>query len=162
MLLASIARLLDATCPSAIGAFVGAVYVDAVNGGLPKWLWPHVAKKGLKRLVPFLAYTNAATAVIAVVWSVAIGASHAHVHPATVFGAHSAAPCIAMNETALGCDFSEPTSTALGLTRPQRVTVNSFAELSAIATAAPMRLDVVGVRATENGQSVKLETRQIN
>lgn len=160
--IASVSRLIDAACPSAVVGFVVSVYVNAVNGGSGKWTRPHVADECVERRLPFMAYANAATAVVLVIGSICGTAAHAHVHPAMVFGAEAGPASVAVFQAPLGSDFSEPATATLSATTLQLVAVNCWTDSSAVTSTFPVRLQMVGFCATENGQAIEFATNQID
>ena len=63
---ASIQRLLEWRGPPAIAWSVVCVVVDSIEAVRLRWLWPHVSKKGLEVVGPFLGHGYAASTILGI------------------------------------------------------------------------------------------------
>jgi hypothetical protein len=92
---AAIVILLGACRPSAIVRCVVAIGVDAINGMMRTWSAAHIGKEVLKTVLPSVANSNTAAAIIGVPdvrWGIASGF---HGNPRAIFGGPG---------TTVGCD----------------------------------------------------------
>lgn len=155
---AAIQGLFTWSGPFTVGLAVGAVIVNAINGMFRARLAPHVIKKGLKRLAPFLANGNSPLAVVAIRNVVQGIASRFHSVPDHVFRAlgHAVGPvCFRGN---LFLDTA--TTTAFPLSEILRIN-RLFS--TACANTVPVRSESIEVFISrDNAPSIERGSREVD
>lgn len=157
-----VSNLLRPRGPAAVGWFVMPVHVDAVERCANR-AWPHIAQE-CGEVLPFVADSYAATAVIRIRRVAGLLASGAHVQPRTVF-ARGATASMPMSRVVAAIDrgcLAQQASATTNTPRAERVTAH---DTDGLAIAAALPLDAAISRradAREHNKSSNPEARKRN
>ena len=138
----AIADLFRACGPAHIAGFIIAAVVNAIHLVIPRWGRTNVIEKGLERLRPFLAHSNASAAISRVVFHRRIFASSDHGVPGAPFFStlsfHSVSVFVEMVVFAFTHTLFLKTTTALRFLRAEGVRLYGTFRSAIAATKKPL------------------------